>query len=184
MSKANVTTSKFLSYILRHEPQSIGLTLDNEGWADIEELIQLANASGNALTVKQLFSIVENDAKQRFSLSEDKKNIRAAQGHSLKSVNLDLSEASPPEHLFHGTAKRFMTSIDAKGLLPQQRQYVHLTDNRDTAIDTGRRYGKAVLLNVDSQKMASEGYKFYQADNGVWLTLEVPPTYIRVLDYA
>lgn len=182
MNKVNVTTSKFLSYILRHEPQSIGLTLDNEGWADIEELVRLANDSGNALTLKQLFSIAENDAKQRFSLTPDKKYIRAAQGHSLKSVNLDLGEATPPDHLFHGTAKRFMESIEANGLLPQQRQYVHLTENRDTAIDTGRRYGKAVLLNVDCQRMASEGHKFYQADNGVWLTLAVPRTYISVAD--
>jgi putative RNA 2'-phosphotransferase len=181
MSKANINTSKFLSYILRHEPESIGLSLDTEGWADIEELIRLANASGNTLTLEQLFSIVENDAKQRFSLSGDKKNIRAAQGHSLKTVHLDLTEATPPAHLFHGTAERFMESINSKGLLAQQRQYVHLTENRDTAIETGSRYGKAVLLSVDCQSMASEGHKFYQADNGVWLTLAVPPAYISVI---
>ncbi|CAM4175221.1 RNA 2'-phosphotransferase [Psychrobacter arenosus] len=181
MSKANTNASKFLSYILRHEPESIGLSLDTEGWANIEELIRLANASGNPLTVEQLFSIVEKDEKQRFSLSSDNKNIRAAQGHSLKSVSLDLTEATPPTHLFHGTAERFMESINSKGLLAQQRQYVHLTENRNTAIETGTRYGKAVLLSVDRQRMVSEGHKFYQADNSVWLTLAVPPAYIGVV---
>ncbi|WP_131668276.1 RNA 2'-phosphotransferase [Psychrobacter pygoscelis] len=180
MSKANVSASKFLSYILRHKPDAIGLSLDSEGWANIDELIRLANHSGTPLTLAQLFSIVEEDTKQRFSLSPDKTFIRAAQGHSLKSVRLNLTETLPPDRLFHGTAERFMDSILLNGLLPQQRQYVHLTDNPDTALETGRRYGKPVLLTVNSQKMIKDGHKFYQADNGVWLTVKVPNRYISI----
>jgi len=178
--KNNTETSKFLSYILRHEPDAIGLVLSSDGWADINELMQLANTSGNNITLEQIHSIVENDKKGRFSISENGQYIRAVQGHSLKTVDLNLKETTPPANLLHGTAQRFIESIHNEGLLPQERQYVHLTEDYDTAIKTGMRYGKPVVLNIDSHKMQEEGYKFYQAENNVWLTLAVPPAYITI----
>jgi len=178
--KNNTETSKFLSYILRHEPDAIGLVLSSDGWADINELMQLANTSGTVISLEQIHSIVENDKKGRFSISEDGQYIRAVQGHSLKTVDLNLKEATPPANLLHGTAQRFIESIHNEGLLPQERQYVHLTEDYDTAIKTGMRYGKPVVLNIDSHKMQEEGYKFYQAENNVWLTLAVPPAYITI----
>jgi len=178
--KNNTETSKFLSYILRHEPDAIGLVLSSDGWADINELMQLANTSGNNITLEQIHSIVENDKKGRFSISENGQYIRAVQGHSLKTVDLNLKETTPPANLLHGTAQRFIESIHNEGLLPQERQYVHLTEDYDTAIKTGMRYGKPVVLNIDSHKMQEEGYKFYQAENNVWLTLTVPPAYITI----
>ncbi|WP_201591378.1 RNA 2'-phosphotransferase [Psychrobacter fozii] len=180
MKKPNVETSKFLSYILRHEPESIGLTLDSEGWADINDLIQLANTSGNNITLEKIHSIVENDKKGRFSVASDGQCIRAVQGHSLQSVDLKLEETTPPASLFHGTAQRFIESISAEGLITKDRQYVHLTADYETAVKTGMRYGKPVVLNIDSQKMQEDGCKFYQAENNVWLTLAVPPAYINV----
>ena len=180
MKKTNIETSKFLSYILRHEPESIGLTLDSEGWADINDLIQLANTSGNNITLEQIHSIVENDKKGRFSVASDGQSIRAVQGHSLQSVDLNLEEATPPASLFHGTAQRFIESINAEGLISKDRQYVHLTADYETAVKTGMRYGRPVVLNIDSQKMQEDGCKFYQAENNVWLTLAVPPAYINV----
>ena len=180
MKKEAVEISKFLSYILRHEPESINLTLDSEGWAEINELVQLANTSGNNITLEQIHSTVENDKKGRFSVSSDGKRIRAVQGHSLKTVDLKLKEVTPPARLLHGTAQRFIEKINNKGLVPKDRQYVHLTENYDTAISTGMRYGKPVVLDIDSQKMQKDGYKFYQAENDVWLTLKVPPVYIAV----
>ncbi|MGP9518667.1 RNA 2'-phosphotransferase [Psychrobacter sp. AOP7-C1-14] len=178
--KNNTETSKFLSYILRHEPDSIGLVLSSDGWADINELMQLANTSGTVISLEQIHSIVKNDKKGRFSISEDGQYIRAVQGHSLKTVDLNLKETTPPANLLHGTAQRFIESIHNEGLLPQERQYVHLTEDYDTAIKTGMRYGKPVVLNIDSHKMQEEGYKFYQAENNVWLTLTVPPAYITI----
>ena len=180
MKKPNVETSKFLSYILRHEPESIGLTLDSEGWADINDLIQLANTSGNNITLEKIHSIVENDKKGRFSVASDGQCIRAVQGHSLQSVDLKLEETTPPASLFHGTAQRFIESINAEGLISKDRQYVHLTADYETAVKTGMRYGRPVVLNIDSQKMQEYGCKFYQAENNVWLTLAVPPAYINV----
>lgn len=180
MKKEAVEISKFLSYVLRHEPEAIGLTLDSEGWANIHELVQLANTSGNNITLEQIHSIVKNDKKGRFSLSDDVHYIRAVQGHSLKKVDLKLKEVTPPARLLHGTAQRFIEKINNKGLVPKDRQYVHLTENYDTAISTGMRYGKPVVLDIDSQKMQKDGYKFYQTENDVWLTLKVPPVYIAV----
>ena len=178
--KNNTETSKFLSYILRHEPDAIGLVLSSDGWADINELIQLANTSGNNITLEQIHSIVESDKKGRFSISEDGQCIRAVQGHSLKTVDLNLKETTPPANLLHGTAQRFIESIHNEGLLSQKRQYVHLTEDYDTAIKTGMRYGKPVVLSIDSRKMQEEGYKFYQAENDVWLTSTVPSAFIAI----
>lgn len=180
MKKEAVEISKFLSYILRHEPESIGLILDSAGWANIHELVQLANTSGNNITLEQIHSIVENDKKGRFSFSDDVHYIRAVQGHSLKTVDLKLKEITPPARLLHGTAQRFIEKINNEGLIPKERQYVHLTEDYDTAIKTGMRYGKPVVLNIDSQKMQADGHDFYQAENDVWLTLKVPPAYIAV----
>ena len=180
MKKPNVETSKFLSYILRHEPESIGLTLDSEGWADINDLIQLANTSGNSIILEQIHSIVENDKKGRFSIASDGQYIRAVQGHSLQAVDLKLTEAKPPSNLLHGTAQRFVEKINVEGLISKDRQYVHLTEDYETAVKTGMRYGKPVVLAIDSQKMQEDGYKFYQAENNVWLTLAVPSAYISV----
>ncbi|MGO2339084.1 MAG: RNA 2'-phosphotransferase [Psychrobacter sp.] len=178
--KNNTETSKFLSYILRHEPDAIGLVLSSDGWANINELIQSANTSGNNITLEQIYSIVESDKKGRFSISDDGQYIRAVQGHSLKTVDLNLKETTPPANLLHGTAQRFIESIHNEGLLSQKRQYVHLTEDYDTAIKTGMRYGKPVVLNIDSRKMQEEGYKFYQAENDVWLTSTVPLAYIAI----
>lgn len=178
MKKNNIETSKFLSYILRHEPKSIGLILDSAGWANINELVQLANTSGNNITLEQIHAVVENDKKGRFSISDDRQFVRAVQGHSLKTIDLNLEEAIPPVSLLHGTAQRFIEKINDEGLLPKERQYVHLTEDYDTAIKTGMRYGKPVVLDIDSRRMQEDGYKFYQAENNVWLTSAVPSAYI------
>ncbi|WDE04571.1 RNA 2'-phosphotransferase [Thalassomonas viridans] len=181
MSKQLTQTSKFLSLVLRHKPETIGLALDNKGWADIEELITKANtrATDIQLTRTLLHEIVADNDKQRFALSTDGSKIRANQGHSL-DVNLELAPQAAPDILYHGTASRFLSSIAKTGLIPGQRQYVHLSDNIDTAKQVGQRYGKAVILTLDTQKMTSRGYKFYQAKNGVWLTHAVPPEFINI----
>lgn len=182
MKKNNIETSKFLSYVLRHEPESIGLILDSEGWANINKLVQLTNSSGNNITLEQIYSIVENDKKGRFSISDDRQFVRAVQGHSLKKIDLKLEEAIPPVSLLHGTAQRFIEKISNEGLVPKERQYVHLTEDYDTAIKTGMRYGKPVVLVIDSHRMQTDGYLFYQAENEVWLTKIVPPIYITILN--
>lgn len=172
--------SKFLSYVLRHRPDSIGLRLDPEGWAGVDELVEKTNARAEGITLnrERLREVVETNDKRRFTLSGDGARIRAAQGHSVQ-VNLDLQPAEPPEHLFHGTATRFLESILREGLLPQQRRYVHLSKDRATAVEVGRRYGKPVVLTVDARAMHERGFLFYLAENGVWLTDSVPPDFLR-----
>jgi putative RNA 2'-phosphotransferase len=179
MSKAFESKSKFLSLILRHKPEEIGLILDPEGWADLDELIRLANAKGNALTRELVREIVASNDKQRFALSPDGLRIRANQGHSVH-VDLKLEPQPPPDILFHGTATRFVASILEAGLRPGSRQHVHLSAGEDTAINVGSRHGKPVVLKVRAADMVRDGHRFYRSANGVWLTDLVPPGY---LDY-
>jgi putative RNA 2'-phosphotransferase len=180
MSKQLTEVSKFLSYVLRHEPQAIGLTLDTEGWADINALIDCANKSGKTLDRNLLQQVVDASDKKRFIISEDGLRIRAAQGHSTNSVAIAYPEKVPPEFLYHGTATRFLDAIRKEGLKPQDRHYVHLSEDESTAIAVGKRYGKPVVLKIEALRMHQQGFKFFQAENGVWLTKEVPPSFINV----
>lgn len=179
MSKQLNETSKFLSYVLRHEPQAIGITLDTEGWADIGALIEGANQSGKSLTRDLIQQVVDTSDKKRFSISEDGQCIRAAQGHSTNTVNITFPEKEPPEFLYHGTATRFMESIQQEGLKPRERQYVHLSEDEQTAISVAQRYGKPIALKIEALRMYQQGLKFFQAENGVWLTTHVPKHYIK-----
>jgi putative RNA 2'-phosphotransferase len=174
-------TSKFLSYVLRHEPQAIGLTLDSEGWADIEALISGAARDGKSLDRSLIENVVANSDKKRFSISEDGQSIRAVQGHSTKGVALQLEEKQPPQTLYHGTATRFMDSINQQGLIPGSRHHVHLSAESATASAVGQRYGTVEILKVAALQMHEQGFKFYQAENGVWLTEQVPVRFISTL---
>lgn len=169
--------SKFLSYVLRHQPQAIDLVLPKDGWVSVDELIQNANRHGKSISRDILETIVDKDDKQRYSFNGDKTLIRANQGHSLP-VDLNLPEVAPPEFLYHGTALRNCDSIREKGLLKQQRHHVHLSQDQQTAMLVGKRYGKPVVLRVLAVQMAGKGYVFYKSDNGVWLTDAVPPQFI------
>ena len=168
------STSKFLSLILRHKPQIVGIELDEHGWADVDELICRVK---NLDRVK-LEQIVSTDEKQRYSFSADKKLIRANQGHSIP-VDVELEELKPPEILYHGTRESFGSSIIAQGLLKMSRLYVHLSGDIQTAEKVGRRHGKPKIFLVESGKMFFDGYKFFRSVNGVWLTEHVPAKYLK-----
>ncbi|WP_208293321.1 RNA 2'-phosphotransferase [Pelagimonas phthalicica] len=169
--------SKFISYVLRHKPDAIGLTLDAQGWADVPALLQKAEAHGTALSLEELKAIVRNDQKSRFSLSQDGQRIRAAQGHSV-DVCLGLEPVEPPDQLYHGTALNKLSILRAEGLKPMSRRQVHLSADEATARQVGTRHGKPHVLHVDAARMQADGFAFYQADNGVWLTDHVPPEYL------
>jgi putative RNA 2'-phosphotransferase len=177
---ANVETSKFLSYVLRHAPESIGLSLDANGWAEIGELIDKARAAGHSLDRTSLETIVAESEKKRFTLSPDGARIRAAQGHSVK-VDLAIAPTEPPDVLYHGTAAKSVDTIRRQGLLPQSRQQVHLSPDIDTATKVGARHGVPVVLQVDARGMHEAGLAFVRADNGVWLTDTVPPRYLSIV---
>lgn len=179
MSKRNTDISKFLSYILRHEPESIGVDLDKEGWAMISDLILCSIKEGHILNNDILRDIVDNSEKKRFSISNDGLRIRATQGHSTQHVNIKYQERTPPDILYHVTATRFIAAIREQGLVPLSRQYVHLSSDEGTAIQVGQRHGKPVVLKIKSLNMYEQGFKFFQADNGVWLTDTVPYQYIQ-----
>ena len=173
-----VKTSKFLSLVLRHAPETIGLSLDANGWAEVDQLLAQAASHGKAITRAQLNDVVANDSKTRYAFSVDGLRIRANQGHSLATVDIGLSPAIPPAVLYHGTASRFVESIRDQGLIPGSRNHVHLSATEDTAISVGSRHGKPVVLAVDTAAMQAQGHVFYLAANGVWLTDAVPAAFI------
>ncbi|MEE7583036.1 MAG: RNA 2'-phosphotransferase [Oscillospiraceae bacterium] len=175
--------SKMLSYILRHHPESIGLKLDNFGYANVDELISNMNAKNRVhVDFDTLKYIVDTDQKQRYSFNSDFSKIRANQGHSI-SVDLQLIEKVPPNELYHGTATRFLDSILNEGITKQSRQYVHISSDINTALKVGKRHGKPVVLILDTLKMYQDGIKFYISDNGVWLCEYVAPKYIKEVNY-
>ena len=175
-------TSKFISMILRHRPEVIGITLDEHGWADVQELISGVNSSdGHTLNMELLEEIVRTDEKQRYSFNEDHTLIRANQGHSIP-VDVELEEKIPPEQLFHGTGEKYVSSIDKQGLIPKSRLYVHISSDIETARKVGSRHGRPVVYRIDCRKMTEDGFRFFHSVNGVWLTKSVPPEYLRIID--
>ena len=172
--------SKYISLILRHKPEVIGIKLDAHGWADVNAL--LAGISKKYPINRDILEeIVGRDEKQRYSFSEDGTKIRANQGHSIQ-VDVELTLTEPPETLYHGTAQRFAASIEAQGLLPQKRLYVHLSPDPETAEKVGRRHGEPVIYLVAAGQMYRDGYLFYLSANGVWLTKVVPVPYLKRLE--
>ena len=171
--------SKFLSYVLRHQPDAIGIKLDLEGWTDIDILITSATASGMKLNNELIKALVATSDKQRFALSADGLRIRALQGHSNLSVDIKYAQSVPMDFLYHGTATRFLKSICEKGLLPRSRRYVHLSRDEETAMRVGQRHGKAVALKIEALLMHEQGFMFFEAGNGVWLTECVPCCFIK-----
>lgn len=168
--------SKYIALILRHKPETIGITLDEHGWANVDELIEGISKT-YPLTKDSLEEIVRTDEKQRYSFNEDKTLIRANQGHSIP-VDVELEELKPPVVLYHGTGEKYKPSIDVQGLIPKSRLYVHLSEDYDTAVKVGMRHGKPVVYCVAAGKMYENGYKFYRSVNGVWLTKSVPVEYL------
>lgn len=169
--------SKFLSLILRHQPETINLVLDENGWADVNELIAKSARNKIYFTSEELDEVVETNNKKRFAFNEDKTKIRANQGHSI-DVDLALKAQQPPEFLYHGTAEINLSSILEKGIEKRSRQHVHLSGDKETAAKVGMRHGKPVILTIRTGFMFQEGIEFYLSENGVWLTDFVDAKYI------
>ena len=172
--------SQYLSYILRHKPEDIDIVLDSNGYVKCAVLINAINEKSKYhITMDILKDIVETDNKQRYSFKDNYNYIRANQGHSTKQVNLEFKNYVSDKILYHGTASRFIRAItNSGGLKPMSRQYVHLSKDIETASNVGARHGDLVILKINTKAMIEDGYKFYESENGVILTKEVPMKYI------
>lgn len=178
--KQKTKLSKFLSLILRHAPETIGLGLDENGWADVKELLEKSASHGKTFAFAELEEIVATNDKKRFAFDETKTKIRANQGHSL-DVEIEFEKKTPPEILYHGTAEKNVGAIFASGLQKMKRHHVHLSADAETARNVGARYGKPVIFEVDTKAMLAENHEFFVSANGVWLTDEVPPRFLKLL---
>ncbi|MEK0451718.1 MAG: hypothetical protein RL088_3986 [Verrucomicrobiota bacterium] len=176
--KQTTRLSKFLSLVLRHQPDAAGVVLDSAGWVAVEELLAGCARVGNPMTRAQLDHVVATNEKKRFEFSADGLRIRASQGHSVE-VELDYEPQTPPGLLFHGTASRFVDSIRTSGLLKQARHHVHLSAELTTAAQVGARHGKSVVLNIRAGDMHRAGHTFFRSTNGVWLVDAVPLKFIQ-----
>jgi len=180
ISKEKTThLSKFLSLVLRHQPETLGIALDVNGWADVGELLEKMNAKGMSVSFDMLKHVVDTNEKKRFAFNNDFSRIRASQGHSVE-VSLDYVAQEPPAELYHGTAERFVDSILATGLEKRSRHHVHLSTNINTATEVGRRHGKPVVFVVSAREMYAAGFEFFVSDNNVWLTEGVPVVYLKM----
>jgi putative RNA 2'-phosphotransferase len=174
----NIRISKLLSYVLRHNPDHIGIQLDENGWASVTTILKQLNLHGENVSWDILKEVVDTNPKNRFRLNEEFTMIRASQGHSIEiDLNYELKE--PPGILFHGTAKKNLASIKEGGLQKMNRHHVHLSPDKETAYQVGQRHGSPVVLFVMASEMFEKGHSFYLSDNGVWLTDHVPPAYIE-----
>ena len=177
MNKILKQRSRFLSLVLRHQPEKAGLTLTDGGWTSVINVL-----SGVNISMVELEEVVETNDKRRFEFNNDKTLIRARQGHSVK-VDLGYKPAKPPVILYHGTAEKNRASIFDKGLNKMKRHHVHLSADKETAIAVGRRHGMPLLLVVRAEEMVRHGWEFYQTTNGVWLVDKVPAPFLRVVSY-
>lgn len=168
--------SKRLSLALRHQPKSLQLTLDENGWANVDAVLDGFGKSGLSTSLEDLQRVVQNCDKQRFVLEGGR--IRASQGHSLE-IDLQLNPKSPPARLFHGTVPAALESIFREGLTKQKRHHVHLSPNLETATRVGARRGKPVILVVAADRMHADGHAFYESENGVWLTDHCPAAFLE-----
>ena len=175
-SSGDVRLGKFLSLVLRHNPDAAGISLDEHGWADVQELLAGVCRSGRQINMETLERIVRENNKQRYSFNADHTKIRANQGHSLQ-VDVELTAIKPPRYLYHGTAVRFLPAIQQEGIKKMNRQYVHLSGDFQTAMEVGRRHGSSVVITINAEAMAHDGVTFYLSENGVWLCEYVAPVY-------
>jgi putative RNA 2'-phosphotransferase len=177
--KETIALSKFLSLVLRHKPQEIGIRLDEQGWVSVQDLLYAMENHGRKMDIETLKHVVETNSKKRFAFSEDGTKIRASQGHSL-NVDLGYEPAEPPEILYHGTAQKSVESILSTGIEKRSRHLVHLSADTETAIKVGQRHGKPTVLIIKSREMHNKGHNFYLSANNVWLTEYIPPEFISL----
>lgn len=176
----STTASKFISLVLRHDPGRVGLELDAGGWVEVDALLEALARAGTVLSRRELDALVEGPAdKKRFTYDASRRRVRASHGHSVE-VSLDYEPRTPPELLFHGTVARFLESIAAEGIARQARQHVHLSETSGAAVEVARRRGAPVVLRVAAGAMARDGYAFFPAPNGIWLTEAVPARYLTL----
>lgn len=178
MNDRLIQISKFLSYVLRHNPAALDLSVDPGGWVDVNTLLERSREDGRPLRRAQIRQIIAASEKKRFALSDDGTKIRANYGHSI-DVDLALSPTFPPDCLYHGTTHRALSSIRNEGLHPQSRQYVHLSTTREEAASVGQRHGTPVVLPIDAPALHDAGYALYHSADSVWLVRHVPPSFIR-----
>lgn len=176
--KDNTRISKFLSLVLRHQPETIGIVLDDQGWTDVDILIDKSRAKGINLDREVLKHIVATNVKKRFAFNETFDKIRASQGHSVE-VELGYTPQEPPRILYHGTGAQSVDSILQSGLQKRARHHVHLSPDVETALKVGQRHGRPFMFEVLAGQMYEEGHLFYRSENGVWLTDRVPAKYLR-----
>ena len=172
----DIRLGRFLSLVLRHDPSAAGITLDEHGWADVEQLLAGVNRAGRKIDMFTLERIVRENNKQRYSFNADHTKIRANQGHSVQ-VDVELKKAEPPRYLYHGTATRFFPAIRKEGIRKMGRQYVHLSGDFETAMAVGKRHGIPMVITIDADAMTRDGVALYRAENGVWLCEHVEPKY-------
>ena len=174
--------SKLISYWLRHSPEDANLQVDEFGWVALEKLQSALEARGYIISIDQLLELNRSFDKVRWEIDHIKQRIKATHGHSIP-VSLDSTPETPPEILYHGTAVQFLTRIIEKGLLPMNRQFVHLSETKGIALEVGSRHGNPFMIAIGTKELLDKGWKFYKTSENVWLTASIPSDYLSFIPW-
>lgn len=175
----NTDLSRVMAYALRHAPQEFGIELDQEGWVDIEELIRGLNSKDRFKDIRKedIIDVVRNCNKKRYEVNGNR--VRACYGHSVQK-RVYKEEKEPPKVLYHGTDRKFLESITEHGIKSMSRQYVHLSEDKETARMVGARHGEnTVILVINAEQAFKDGIKFYYGNDTTWLSDDIPGKYIE-----
>lgn len=176
MEDLRVKVSRYMSYLLRHNPQ--GLSMDEHGFVNLDKLVEKIN---QRFRVNKIFvlEIVERNGRKRFEVVDNK--IRALYGHTVP-VKLEFEEDKTVKVLYHGTTPQAASKILREGLKPMKRKWVHLSPTIEVAREVGmRRTDTPTILEVDVEAARKDGLKFFKATDKVYLCKNVPQKYIRLV---
>ncbi len=171
--------SRFLALVLRHKPDSIGITLDPSGFVEIETLVKaIAGQPGWSWASESAVRAAAEQDARRYEIAGTR--IRARYGHSVP-IEAPGTPVVPPEWLYHGTSPEAVDVIRGDGLTPQGRQFVHLSATRQDALAVGKRHSPdAVVVTVLARQAHEAGVQFYQASAAIYLARGIAPNFLSV----
>ncbi len=170
--------SKLISYWLRHKPQDGNIQLDKFGWAKIDDILIALKSNNFDFTLSQLIELNKSFDKIRWEIDLKNLKIKATHGHSV-TIEQELNPEIPNEILYHGTASKNLSGIIKKGLISGQRQYVHLSESKEMALEVGKRHGKPFLIEINTKELIENGWEFFKTQQNVWLTSNIPAKYLE-----
>jgi putative RNA 2'-phosphotransferase len=167
--------SRWMSYVLRHNPERYGLQPDRYGFVDFEEFLQIASRRYPDLGADRIRALIEASGTSRFEIAGER--VRARYGHSI-AVDPVGPPVEPPEALFFGTDASSADTIAAQGLIPADRRHLHLSTTPEEALTIAqRKTSNPMVFRILAQDAHKTGVAFFR-ESELFLTARVPPAFL------